>query len=67
MPTLENTRIAIIGLLGLALHSLGDYPLRSTALLACAGLLAAFLVPGCHRKVLASDETKSFVPVGSKG
>ncbi|MBW8366839.1 MAG: O-antigen ligase family protein [Arenimonas sp.] len=38
-------RGAIIGLLSLALHSLGDYPLRTTALLACAGLLAALLSP----------------------
>ncbi|PZO06769.1 MAG: hypothetical protein DCF27_12085 [Lysobacteraceae bacterium] len=38
-------RGAIIGLLGLALHSLADYPLRTTALIACAGLLAALLSP----------------------
>lgn len=34
---------AVIGLLMLALHSFGDYPLRTTALLASAGLLAALL------------------------
>ena len=39
------TRAAAIGLAMLALHSLGDYPLRTTALLACAGLMAAILMP----------------------
>lgn len=34
---------AALGLLLLALHSLGDYPLRTTALLAGAGLLAGVL------------------------
>lgn len=34
-------RAAWIGLFLLALHSLGDYPLRTTALLAVAGVLAA--------------------------
>jgi hypothetical protein len=37
-------RAAAIGLAMLALHSLGDYPLRTTALLATAGLLAALLM-----------------------
>ncbi|GAB2496074.1 O-antigen ligase family protein [Arenimonas alkanexedens] len=41
-------RGALIGWLGLALHSLGDYPLRTTALLACAGLLAALLSKPRH-------------------
>jgi O-antigen ligase len=37
-------RAAWIGLLLLLLHSLVDYPLRTTALSALAGLLAAFLL-----------------------
>lgn len=36
-------RAAAISLAMLALHSLGDYPLRTTALLASAGLLAALM------------------------
>lgn len=35
------SRAAWVGLLLLALHSLGDYPLRTSAMLAAAGLLAA--------------------------
>ncbi len=36
-------RAAVTGLVVLALHSLGDYPLRTTALLASAGLLVGLL------------------------
>ncbi|HEU0152050.1 MAG TPA: O-antigen ligase family protein [Arenimonas sp.] len=51
--TLEKllTRASLIGLLMLALHSFGDYPLRTTALLASAGLLAALLArPRTHHR-----------------
>jgi len=41
-------RAAWLGLALLALHSLADYPLRTTALLATAGLLAGVLATG-HR------------------
>ena len=41
---------AWIALLLLALHSFVDYPLRTTSLLAVAGLLAAVVVPVPERK-----------------
>lgn len=53
-------RAASIGLAMLALHSLGDYPLRTTALLASAGLLAAMLCPAARRAARADAEKSSF-------
>jgi O-antigen ligase len=61
------TRAAAIGLAALALHAFGDYPLRTTALLATAGLLAALLVPAGHKKTLAAGERISFVPAAPNG
>ena len=49
-------RAAGIGLLLLAMHSLGDYPLRTTALLATAGLLAAMLA-AARRKDLTQTSS----------
>lgn len=54
-------RAALIGLALLALHSLGDYPLRTTALLATAGLLAALL------STPSRPETNSFVSAPARG
>ncbi|WP_290885936.1 O-antigen ligase family protein [Arenimonas sp.] len=54
-------RAALIGLAMLALHSLGDYPLRTIALLATAGLLAALLSNPSR------NERNSFVPAPAKG
>ena len=47
-------RAAVIGLVLVALHSLGDYPLRKTAMLAAAGLLAGCVatVPGREKAAL---------------
>lgn len=42
-------RVAWVGLLLLALHSLADYPLRTTAMLASAGLFAAVLAGGLRK------------------
>lgn len=54
-------RAAVIGLAMLALHSLGDYPLRTSALLAAAGLLAALVARPPRTKRI------SFVPAPAKG
>ena len=51
-------RAAWLGMLLLALHSLGDYPLRKTSILAVAGVLAACVVaPG--RTALAHPSTRT--------
>ena len=51
-------RVAWLGMLLLALHSLGDYPMRKTAILAVAGVLAACLVaPG--RPAFAHPTTRT--------
>jgi hypothetical protein len=49
-------RAASIGLLVLLLHSSFDYPLRTTALLALAGLLAALLASVETEAALVADE-----------
>jgi len=48
-------RAAWIGLLLLLLHSLVDYPLRTTALSALAGLLAAFLLLPESERIVEPD------------
>jgi O-antigen ligase len=48
-------RAAWIGLLLLLLHSLVDYPLRTTALSALAGLLAAFLLLPDSERIVEPD------------
>lgn len=53
-------RAAAIGLALLALHSLGDYPLRTTALLASAGLLAALMSKPSR------NEANTFVPAPAR-
>ena len=48
-------RAASIGLLLLGLHSLGDYPLRTTALLATAGLMAGMLAASRNPPAARTD------------
>ena len=56
-------RAAWLGLLLLALHSLGDYPLRKTAMLAVAGVLAGCVatVPGREKAALPARGTEGNV------
>lgn len=55
-------RAAMIGLAMLLLHSLVDYPLRTTALLATAGILAALLRPAARSAYGAGSKKSSFAP-----